>query len=175
MAATDTAPTSQLNIDSARELANRMLEAWNAHDTAALLSLMSEDVVYDDASWPKRMLGHTEVREFLESTWRAIPDLAFEFDDPLVNPEASQIANCWRATATQTGTWDPPGLAPTGRPVKFEGTFVGEFRDGKLRRIRVVYDVAAIMRQLGILPEQRSYGERLIIRLANLRTQLRNR
>jgi steroid delta-isomerase-like uncharacterized protein len=173
MAATNVAPAP--DIDYARDLANRMLEAWNAHNTSALLELMSEDVVYDDASWPKRMYGHSDVREFLESTWRAIPDLTFEFDDPLVNTEASQIANCWRATATHTGPWDPPGLDPTRRPIKFEGTFVGELRDGKLLRIRVAYDVAAIMRQLGILPEQRSRGEHVMIRLANLRTSLRRR
>lgn len=175
MAATKITPARPLDIDYARDLANRMLEGWNCHNADALLALMSEDVVYDDASWPKRMYGHSDVREFLDSTWRAIPDLAFEFDDPLVNTENSRIANYWRATATHTGPWNPPGLDATGRPVRFEGAFIGEVRDGKLRRIRVAYDVAAIMRQLGILPEQESLGERVIVGLANLRTRLVSR
>jgi hypothetical protein len=38
-----------------------------------------------------------------------------------------------------------------------------------------VYDVAAIMRQAGILPGRSSLGERLILRLANLRSKLLGR
>lgn len=170
-----TASPPGVDFTFARDLANKMLDAWNAHDTDALLGLMAEDVVYDDSSWPKRMRGHADVREFLESTWRAIPDLTFEFEQVLINDDASEVANYWRATATQKGRWDPPGLDATGRRLSFEGTFLGELYDGKLRRIRVTHDVASIMRQLRILPDPGSRGERLIVELANLRTRLRGR
>jgi steroid delta-isomerase-like uncharacterized protein len=123
MTVTDAAVASSpgVDVEFARELANKMMQGWNSHDPDALLALYTEDIVYDDSSWPKQMHGHAEIRQFLESTWRAVPDLKFEFEDVLVSADGSQIAHYWRATATQTGAWDPPGLAPTGRPVNFEG------------------------------------------------------
>jgi steroid delta-isomerase-like uncharacterized protein len=160
----------------ALEFNQRLIAAWNSHQPDQLLELMTDDVVYDDASWPTQMHGHAAVRGFLESTWRAVPDLSFELTGgPLVDPAALKTASCWRASATHTGMWDPPGLSPTGRHVSFAGTSVEEFRDGKICRMRVVYDVADILRQLGVLPKPGSTGERVIIALANFQTQLRRR
>jgi hypothetical protein len=84
-------------------------------------------------------------------------------------------AECWRASGTHTGRWDPPGLSATARRITFERVSVDELCDGKICRIRVVYDVAAVMRQLGVLPRAGSLGERAIIGRANLQTQLRRR
>jgi steroid delta-isomerase-like uncharacterized protein len=175
MAATDAATSPGIDITFARDLAKKVLDAWNSHDAEALLALQTEDIDYDDSSWPKQMHGHGDVKEFLESTWRAVPDLTFEFDDVLVDPGSSQIAHFWRASATQTGVWDPPGVAPTGRTIEFEGMFLGTVRDGQLCRVRVVYDVATIMRQLGLLPDAGSGGEHLIVALGTVRTRLQHR
>lgn len=160
----------------ALEFSQRLIATWNSRQPDQVLELMTHDVVYDDAGWPTQMHGHAAVRGFLESTWRAVPDLTLELiEGPLVDPAAPKAADSWRATGSQTGTWDPPGLSPTGRRISFEGASVEEFRDGKICRIRVVYDVAAIMRQLGVLPKAGSIGERAIIALANLQTQLHQR
>jgi hypothetical protein len=56
----------------------RWADAWNSHDPDRVLDLMTEDVVYDDSAWPSTMRGHSEVRQFLDYTWRAFPDLRFE-------------------------------------------------------------------------------------------------
>lgn len=160
----------------ALEFSQRLIAAWNSHQPDQLLELMTDDIVYDDASWPTQMHGHAAVRGFLESTWRAVPDLSFELvDGSLVDPAAERTAHYWHASATQTGRWDPPGLSPSGRRISFEGAAFYELRDGKISRARVVYDVAAIMRQLGVLPTPGSIGERAIITVANLQNQLRRR
>ena len=176
MGATSKEPTEQATIDpgAAKELGDKMLAAWNEHNAEKLLALMTDDVVYDDSSWPRSMRGKSEVREFLESTWRAVPDLSFEFESAFPGP-GMQVVNYWRATGTQTGLWDPPGLEPTGQSVAFEGAFFGELRDGRLTRIRVVYDVSAILRRVGVLPEQGSAAEKVAVGLANARTWVRKR
>ena len=113
---------------------------------------------------------------FLESTWRAVPDLRLELiEGPLVDPASPKVADYWRASGIQTGNWVPPGLSPPARRIDFEGASLEEFRDGRICQMRVVYDVAAIMRQLGVLPNAGSMGERAIIGWANLQTQLRRR
>jgi steroid delta-isomerase-like uncharacterized protein len=178
MAETTVTTTHWHGVDPAfaLEFSQRLITAWNGHQADQLLELVTDDVVYDDASWPSRMHGHAAVRGFLESTWRAVPDLTLELiEGPFVDPAAPKVADCWRACGTQTGVWDPPGLSPTARRISFEGATVEEFRDGKICRIRVVYDTADVLRQLGVLPKPGSLGERAIIALANLQTQLRRR
>jgi hypothetical protein len=56
-----------------------------------------------------------------------------------------------------------------------EGGDFHEYRDGKLVRLRIVFDMAGAMRQLGTLPEPGTRGERLAIGLANLQRKLRHR
>jgi steroid delta-isomerase-like uncharacterized protein len=170
-AVTDTASTRTAGVGTvAKHLDDEFIKAWNSHKVEKLLSLMTDDVVYDDASWPTQMHGHAEVRAFLESIWRAVPDLSFKHEQTvLIDPSGTETARYWTGTATHTGVWDPPGLRPTGRSFTFHGASFLESRDGKLCRIRVVYDVADVMRQLGILPGTASVGERLIMIAANLR------
>jgi steroid delta-isomerase-like uncharacterized protein len=160
----------------ARQLDDKFVAAWNSHEVDQLLSLMTDDVVYDDASWSSQMYGHADVRAFLESTWRAVPDLSFTHEDTvLIDPSGTKTARYWTGTGIHTGIWDPPGLKPSGRRFQFRGASFLESHDGKLRRIRVVYDVADVMRQLGVLPPRGSHGERLIMMGANLRSRLRRR
>ncbi len=162
-------------ISQAKELNDKYVAAWNSHKIERLLSLMTDDVVYDDASWPKQMRGHDDVRAFVASTWRAVPDLSFEHDDMLVDESGTKTAHHWTATATHTGPWDPPGLGPTGRPIAFDGATFLESRDGKICRIQVIYDVTGLMRQAGVLPKPGDLMERLLLAGPNLLNWIRRR
>jgi len=174
---TDVASTTDQGGQSpARLLDDEFVAGWNSHQVQRLLSLMIDDVVYDDSSWPTEMHGHHEVRVFLQSIWRAVPDLAFTHEDiVLLDPSGTRTARYWRGSGTHTGIWDPPGLKPTRTQFSFHGATFLESRDGKLCRIRVVYDVTGIMRQLGVLPRRETAMERLIMSAANVRTWLLRR
>jgi ketosteroid isomerase-like protein len=69
------APTS---IEWIRAFVQRWLEARNPHEADRLLALMTDDIEYRDDSWHKTMRGHADVREFIDATWRATPDMTFE-------------------------------------------------------------------------------------------------
>lgn len=138
MAETTVTTTHWHGVDPAfaLEFSQRLIVAWNAHQADQLVELMTDDVVYDDASWPARMHDQVAVRGFLESTWCAVPDLSLELiEGPLVDPAAPKIADYWRASGTQTGASNPPGLSPPARRISFEGATVEEFREGKICRI----------------------------------------
>jgi steroid delta-isomerase-like uncharacterized protein len=176
MATTQTPVAPPIDRAFAEDFGQRWIEAWNTHDAEAVLGLMDHDIVYDDSAWPKTMRGHSDVREFMESSWRAFPDLRFEIaDGPYVEADAPKAAFYWKGYATHTGRIDPPGLEPTGKQIEMEGGDFHEYRDGKLVRLRIVFDVADTMRQLGVLPEPDTRGERLIMRLSNLQTRFRRR
>ena len=59
--------------------------------------------------------------------------------------------------------------------MSFGGAAFYELRDGKACRVRVVYDVASILRQMGVLPHAGSRGERMMTTTANVLTRLRKR
>jgi steroid delta-isomerase-like uncharacterized protein len=135
--------------------------AWNSHDADRLLALMTEDIVYDDSSWPTTMRGHDAVRAFLEFVWRGSPDMRFTLTDgPYIVPGEPKAAFYWTGTGTNTGPVDPPGFAATGKSLEFEGADFHEYRDGRVCRLRIVFDMLDIGRQLGTVPKAGSAVEK---------------
>lgn len=160
---TETAGQAVPSIDPIGEFAPRWLEAWNSHEADRLLGLMTEDIEYRDDSWHKTMHGHADVRDFLEATWRATPDMTFEvLAGPYVLPGEQKAAFHWRGSGTHSGVLDPPGLAPTGRRWEVDGVDLQEYRDGRVCNLRVVFDMTTVLRQLGLMPAAGGRGERAL-------------
>jgi steroid delta-isomerase-like uncharacterized protein len=171
MATTQTAPT--LDHTWVEDFARRWTDAWNGHRPDEVLELMTPDIVYDDSAWPKTMRGHSEVREFILHTWTAFPDLRFEVaDGPFIHPSEPRATFHWRGYATNTGPIDPPGVPATGRRIEFSGFDLHEYRDEKLARLIITFDMADSARQLGLLPGPGSAGEKAIVALAKGRAKL---
>jgi steroid delta-isomerase-like uncharacterized protein len=151
------------------------LAAWNSHDEARLLAFLHPEIVYDDAAWPVTMRGHDDVRTFLRFAWRAFPDLRFEILDGPFRLGADKAAWRWRGRGTMTGPVDPPRFAPTGRPWSLDGVDVHEYRDGRVARLRIVFDAADLSRQVGLLPAPGSRAERAMAAAQRFAARLRRR
>jgi steroid delta-isomerase-like uncharacterized protein len=170
---TTAAGAETVTTEWAQDFGVRWLAAWNSHEPERLLGLMTDDIVYDDSAWPRTMRGHADVREFLDHTWRAFPDLTFDgVGGPLVASDGPRAAFWWRGQATNTGPIDPPGVPPTGKRIEFEGADFHEYRDGKVARLRIVFDMADATRQLGLLPDRGSIGERAMVLLQRLKARM---
>jgi steroid delta-isomerase-like uncharacterized protein len=151
------------SIEWIRDFARRWIDAWNSHEVDRLLALMSEDIEYRDDASPKPMRGHADVREFLEATWRALPDMTFELlDGPYVIPGEPRAALHWRGWATHTGPLEPPGFAPTGRRWEQDGVDLHEYRDGRVCKLRIAFDMLSVSRQLGLMPAAGGRAERAL-------------
>jgi steroid delta-isomerase-like uncharacterized protein len=149
--------TAGVDLDFVAGFAERWEAAWNSHQADRVLELMTEDIVYDDSAWPGTMRGHAQVREFLQSLWRAMPDIAFEMaEGPFLHPSEPVATFYWKGTGTFTGPLDPPGLAPTGARLEIEGFDLQEYRDGRVCRLLIVTDMMEASRQLGLMPPQGS-------------------
>ena len=70
-------------------------------------------------------------------------------------PRAAFPCHGW---ATNTGPIDPPGASATGKAVEWEGVDILEFRDGKVARLRIVYDRTDTLLELGFLRDADSGG-----------------
>jgi steroid delta-isomerase-like uncharacterized protein len=154
------------------ELMHDYLGAWNARDAQRIASFFTEDAVYDDRGAGATARGRDEIRAHAARVHRAFPDLSFE----LVRSAHGEnfTAGEWRSRMTHLGELE--GLASTGRVVESAGVDVATLdRDGRISHLVSYYDGAAIMRDLGLLPGRNSRAERLLVRLASLRSRLPRR
>jgi steroid delta-isomerase-like uncharacterized protein len=149
--------------------------AWNSHDPERVVAMMHPDCVYDDAGWHKTMRTHDDVREFLNHAWRAMPDLTFSVVALARVPGESKAIAHWLARATVTGPIDPPGFAATNDRVEFYGCDFHEYRDGKLARLRIIFNMMDVGRQIGAVPQPGSKLERVTVIAHNLQARLRRR
>jgi steroid delta-isomerase-like uncharacterized protein len=178
MTMTQTGATQRQELDETwvADFLKRWAAAWNSHEPDRLLELMTDDIVYDDSAWPTTMRGHGDVRIFLDHAWEAFPDLQFEMTDgPYTVSGQPRAAFYWKGRGTHSGTIDPPGFAPTGRRIEFEGADFHEYRDGRVCRLRIVFDMMEVGRQIGILPKAGSRIEKAGATAQSLAMKLQQR
>ena len=150
-----------MSIEWIREFVPRWLAAWNSRNADRVLELLTDDVEVRDDSWPEAMHGHAEVRAFLEALWHAVPDMTFELlDGPYIVPGEPRASFHWRGSGTFTGRMDPPGFAPTGRRWEVDGVDFQVYRGGRIAKLRVIFDLMTVSRQLGVMPAAGSTAER---------------
>ena len=171
---TEATPVDEVLVGN---LIQRVVAAFNAHDADGFVAVMTEDVVFEHSVAPAPMHGRAEVSAFYaNNVWKAFPDLTLELmDGPFFHPHAPRISFNWFAVGTHTGLLDPPGLAPTGKRVEFDVREIAEIRDGLVSRVRLVVDMAAVMRQLGMLPAPGTRGERAFAMMQRLQMKLSRR
>ena len=78
----------------------------------------------------------------------AFPDLHAEINSLIT--EGDKVVGRWTATGTHKGEYF--GIPPTGKPIKFTGTTIYRFADGKIVELWWAYDALGILQQLGVIP-----------------------
>ena len=132
------------------EVAQRLLEAWNARNLDAFVALLADEIEWYDPAMPQPPArGRAEVRAFAEAMLKAFPDFRYEIQPPICTAaDESRCAIVWKISATHQQPLRPPGYAPTGRKASFEGVDVLDIREGQVTRILTAFDVLAAAEQL---------------------------
>lgn len=153
-----------------RDFISRLSAAVNAHDAEAIAGLCSENVVWVDPGAPGPLYGRKAVRDFHRDIFfRAMPDVRYRLvDGPYLSLDGTRAAVRARFSGTMKGPMEPPGFAPTGRPVEFETAEFWEFEGERLARETVVLDMLALARQIGAAPRPGSFAERITVALQRL-------
>ena len=150
----------------AREFAERYGEVWSSHDADKIEPLVTDDIVWLDPALSEPARGVGEVKEFMRTSWIAFPDLRFTPGPMWLDPHEDSMTWAWRMEGTNSGPLEPPGFAPTGRPIDIDGIDVWDFADGRIERYRAYYDMALVAQQLGVMPSPGSRGERVGVMLS---------
>ena len=127
-------------------------EAWNSHEIENVIGFYSPDYVGEDVGQASPLRGRDEMRIMLENYWRGFPDLRFRVISTLV--EGNRAAIVWIGEGTHQGTI--MNIPPTGHTVQVRGVSIVEVEDGLIVRGQYIWDLAGMLRHMGLLPELQS-------------------
>jgi len=125
-------------------VAEKWIEAWNSHDVERVLALFTPDVVYEDLPFGVRNHGSAELRAFAVGIFTAVPDLRLDLLNRSLKGRHGTIE--WVFSGTDIG------LHKTQRRFSVRGVSVIEVHGQLISRNSDYYDLATILRQLGLLP-----------------------
>lgn len=123
-------------------------EAWNSHDIEEVLDFYSPEYIGEDVGQAFLLRGHEGIRTMLENYWQAFPDLEFTVTDTVI--QDSRVAIVWIAEGTHQGTI--LNIPPTGHCVAVRGVSIIDVEDGLVVRGQYIWDLAGMLRHMGLLP-----------------------
>ncbi len=129
-------------------VAESFIAAWNSHEVEKVISLFTNDVLYEDVTFGAVNHGPSDLRKFAASIFEAVPDVRFELVNSTVNGDHGTIE--WVFTGTDKE------LYKTGKRFSVRGVSVIDLRGGRISRNLDFYDAASIMRQVGLLASDKT-------------------
>jgi len=125
-------------------LAQRWGDAWNSHDANAVAVLFTRDALYEDVPFGIVNRGPDQIRAFAEFFFAAVPDLHVNLMNSSLTDGHGTIE--WVFSGTDHGVYG------TGKTFSVRGVTVLDVRGAKISRNSDYFDLATILRQLGLLP-----------------------
>jgi steroid delta-isomerase-like uncharacterized protein len=121
--------------------------AWSDHDVARVVSLVTDDCVYEDVTLGVINRGKEQLLAFGRGFLAGVPDLKIELTEHFATRDRAGME--WTMSGTHTG--DLPGMPATGRAFSLRGSTICELRDGRIQRNSDYWDMATFMKQLGVV------------------------
>ena len=132
-----------------RSFMDRYLDAWNAHDPAAVARHMADDALYEDVALGRVLHGPSEIAKFVEEATRSSSD--FRFEEVSLFTAGNDYANEWIMTGTNDRP--QPGVPATGRSFRVRGASIGKLdASGRIVENRDYYNLMELLTQLGLVP-----------------------
>ena len=127
----------------------RLMAAWNSHDIPAATACYAPDFYGINVAVAQPLQGPDSVRQSLSTYLNAFPDLCFSQGETVI--QDSRVAIQWVACGTHQGT--VLNIPPTGRKITFSGSSFFTLCGDKIQRELTIWDVAGMLRGLGLLPD----------------------
>jgi steroid delta-isomerase-like uncharacterized protein len=125
-------------------------DAYNARDWDAAIQLTTPNVAIANQATGQSFQGPDGVRAFLEGWATAFPDSQVETTSVIADEAAAAVE--FHGRGTQSGPLAGPAgeIPPTGRAVDVPFVSVADFDAGRIARLRLYFDLATMLQQLGI-------------------------
>lgn len=135
-----------MKAEAYKQLLRTHMQAENAHQIKETLATLTPDCLFEDMALGQVFQGHAGAREYYQTWWDAFsttahPERVYFTDQDFAVAEV-------RFQGTHTGSF--LGIEPTGRHVDIPTAIFVTFRDGLMAGERMYWDVASMLRQLGV-------------------------
>ncbi len=132
------------------ETMNRIVEAINKQDMSTFSELFTSDVVRHDLGGDglfAKVKGVEKGTNLMPLFYKAMPDLQLAIED--IFATENRLAVHFAISGTHQG--EIFGVAPTGKPIKFNAVNLYRLEDGKVAETWQLLDTATFLRQVGKL------------------------
>ncbi|MCC7354899.1 MAG: ester cyclase [Anaerolineae bacterium] len=136
-------------MDRIARLVAELTDAWNVNDVELVTSFYAWDYEGTDVGEAALQRGPEGIRQTLARYGRAFPDLRFIVGETIV--QGNRVALIWTARGTHQGIF--MNIPPTGRTIEVRGVSLLTIEDGKVTHGLYIWDVAGMLRAIGLLPE----------------------
>jgi steroid delta-isomerase-like uncharacterized protein len=126
-----------------------LIAAWNTHDLDRATAIFAADYEGNDVAQVEPQYGPAAIRRALAGYFQAIPDVIFTLGDLIVAGE--RAVALWTARGTHLGTL--MNIPASGRRVTVRGVSTFTVQDGQITKADFIWDVAGLLREIGLLPE----------------------
>lgn len=130
-------------------LIERVCAMWNTRNLSLAPELYTADYCGLDITTQHQVDGLAGVVRQLERIHHAFPDLQLSAGETVFENQRAAVS--WRAHGTHRGI--VMNIPPTGQTVQINGVSFLTFENGKISQAVHLWDMAAMLRIFGLLPE----------------------
>ena len=132
-------------------LAKAHIAAENVQDLDATMDTVArEGVLYDVHPTHKKITSWDEIRELYADAYQAVPDMHIELKNAVVDEAKRQVFVQYTHTGINRGSLQ--GLAPSNKPVTYEGAILYGFNEsGKLILESPYFDKFDVLGSMGLV------------------------
>jgi len=124
--------------------------AYNAKDWKAVRASVAPDVIYDEIATGRRLQGVDQVMAVWQGWAKTFPDSRATFHSAIATGNTVVLEVTWNGT--HTGPLETPTgtIAATGKRIEIRSCVVVELAGDKLKVERQYFDMATMLRQIGV-------------------------
>ena len=131
----------------------RLIEDWalawsSPKRLEELLSLVTEDCIYEDVATGTLTHGKTELEQLYHGAHDVFLDYKIELTSHFV--AGNRAGAEWVKTGTHQG--DLPGLPATNKPYILQGASTFDVQNNQVKRCSDYFDMTTLLKQLGVPP-----------------------
>jgi steroid delta-isomerase-like uncharacterized protein len=132
------------------QLSHKLIAAWNSHDPRKVARFFSPSFIGDDIGIEGKLVGQRDIIRNVLYDFLGFPDLTFEITQ--VISQDDRFVMDWVCRGTHLG--HVMNIPPTGRRIELRGVSIYKVGDdGKIVSGIRVWDMAGMLRQIGLLPD----------------------
>jgi steroid delta-isomerase-like uncharacterized protein len=139
-----------MSVADLKARTQQIFDLFNAHDVQSASAYFAEDAELRDVSVARPASGPQQIAAIYARQLDALPDSVVRVDRMVA--EGDMVVVEWTLAGTHRGRM--LGIPATGKPVSFKGVSLLRYRANMIVTDTRIWDLAGLLRQIGLLPRQ---------------------